>query len=528
MTRAYPERMPQQTYDIVIVGGGHNGLTAAAYLSRAGLSVLLLERSDHLGGASVSAEAFPGMGARLSRYSYLVSLLPQQIALDLDLRITLRRRRYSSYTPQPGTERGLLIDHGDPQATRASFEGLGAGADLEGWDRLYARTSRLARALWPTVTGPLPRRSDVDRLVGDASISRDFLQRPIGEVIEASVADDVVRGVVLTDGLISTYASAHDEDLQQNICFLYHVIGGGTGDWDVPVGGMGAVSGALEDAAHHGGAELRTDAEVLSVGDGSVTWRNAAGDESSAAARQVLWAAAPGVLDQVMGHDPAGRAEGAQVKVNLLLSRLPRLRDSGVPSSAAFGGTFHINETYTQLESAYRTALSGEFPQPVPAEIYCHSITDPSILSPQLQQSGAHTLTVFALQTPDRLLDGADLNAARARYERAVLDSLSSVLAEPVEDVVLSTPDGQPCIETRTTRDLQDALAMPGGNIFHGPLSWPFAEDDEALESAAARWGVDSAYDGVLLAGAGTRRGGGVSGLGGYHAAQAVLEVLRV
>ncbi|MBO1754735.1 NAD(P)/FAD-dependent oxidoreductase [Allobranchiibius sp. CTAmp26] len=516
--------MPQQTYDVVIVGGGHNGLTAAAYLSRAGLSVLLLERSGHLGGASVSAEAFPGMGARLSRYSYLVSLLPRQIIDDLGLRITLRRRRYSSYTPQPGTERGLLIDHGDPQATRASFEGLGAGADIEGWDRLYARTSRLAQALWPTVTGPLPRRRDVDALVGDSSITRDFLERPLGEVIETSVADDLVRGVVLTDGLISTYASAHDVDLQQNVCFLYHVIGGGTGDWDVPVGGMGAVSGALEEAAHRGGAQLCTDSEVTSLGDGSVTWRNAAGDESSAAARQVLWAAAPGVLDRVMGNEPEQRAEGAQVKVNLLLSRLPRLRDATVPSDAAFGGTFHINETYTQLETAYRAALSGALPQPVPAEIYCHSITDPSILSPQLQESGAHTLTVFALQTPDRLLDGADLDTARTTYERAVLDSLSSVLAEPVEDVVLTMPDGRPCIETKTTRDLQDALAMPGGNIFHGPLSWPFAEDDEALTGAAARWGVTSAYDGVLLAGAGSRRGGGVSGLGGYHAARAILE----
>lgn len=343
-------------------------------------------------------------------------------------------------------------------------------------------------------------------------------------MIEASVSDDLVRGVVFTDGLISTYASANDEDLQQNICFLYHVIGGGTGDWDVPVGGMGAVSGALEDAARRGGAQLRTDAEVLSLDDDTVTWRSAAGDESSAVARHVLWAAAPGVLDRVMGKEAAHRAEGAQVKVNLLLSRLPRLRDASVPSDAAFGGTFHINETYTQLETAYRAALSGALPQPVPAEIYCHSITDPSILSPELQQSGAHTLTVFALQTPDRLLDGADLDATRTTYERAVLDSLSSVLAEPVEDVVLTMPDGRSCIETKTTRDLQDALAMPGGNIFHGPLSWPFAEDEETLTGAAARWGVRSAYDGVLLAGAGSRRGGGVSGLGGYHAARAVLE----
>lgn len=87
-------------------------------------------------------------------------------------------------------------------------------------------------------------------------------------------------------------------------------------------------------------------------------------------------------------------------------------------------------------------------------------------------------------------------------------------------------PNGQLCIETKTTRDLQEALNMPGGNIFHGPLSWPFAEDDEDLSHPAARWGVQSGYGDIILAGAGSRRGGGVSGLGGYHAAQAVLESL--
>ena len=511
--------------DVVIVGGGHNGLTAAAYLSKAGKSVPLLERSDHLGGASVSAEAFAGMGARLSRYSYLVSLLPQQIIDDLGLKIDLARRRYSSFTPKPGTDVGLLIDHGDAAATRASFERVGAGDDVEGWDRLYARTSHLAQALWPSVTGPLPRRSEVRELISDDSIMRDFIERPLGEVIEASIADDLVRGVVLTDGLISTYAAAHDADLQQNICFLYHVIGGGTGDWDVPVGGMGAVSGELERAAREGGADLRTNATVTSVSDVAVQWRDSTGAESVVHAGRVLWAAAPGALDQIAGKD-SGPSEGAQVKVNLLLSRLPTLRDSSVSPEAAFGGTFHINETYTQLETAYRAALSGDLPTPIPAEIYCHSITDPSILSPELHASGAHTLTVFALHAPDRLLDGADNDAERDRFERAVLDSLSSVLSEPIEDAVMRMPNGQLCIETKTTRDLQEALNMPGGNIFHGPLSWPFAEDDEDLSHPAARWGVQSGYGDIILAGAGSRRGGGVSGLGGYHAAQAVLESL--
>jgi phytoene dehydrogenase-like protein len=107
--------------DIVIVGGGHNALVAAAYLAGAGRSVTLLERSSHLGGAAISTPVFPGVDARLSRYSYLVSLLPERIRDDLRLDVRLARRRYSSYTPLPGTDRGLLVDTGDAAATAASL-----------------------------------------------------------------------------------------------------------------------------------------------------------------------------------------------------------------------------------------------------------------------------------------------------------------------------------------------------------------------------------------------------------------------
>lgn len=510
------------SHDVVVVGGGHNGLTAAAYLARAGRSVLLLERSPELGGATVSAEAFPGMGARLSRYSYLVSLLPRRIVDDLGLSLQLARRRYSSYTPVPGEDVGLLIDNQDAAATGASFRAVGAAADAARWEQFYARAGHLARAVWPTMTEPLLRRREVAERVGDPGLVRDFLERPLGEVVESSLASDLVRGVVLTDGLISTFADAHEADLRHNICFLYHVVGGGTGDWDVPIGGMGQVSGQLAEAARRAGAELRTGATVTGVEQGALTWVDEEGMEQRATAGTVLWAAAPAVLDDLMGVG-GERVEGAQVKVNLLLSRLPRLREGGVAPEAAFGGTFHINETYSQLQRAHEDASAGRVPSPMPAEIYCHSLTDPSILSPDLRESGAQTMTVFTLQTPDRLLDGRE-EALRPELERAVLDSLSSVLAEPIEEVVLPGPDGRPCVETRTTRDLQDALAMPGGNIFHAPLTWPWVEDDAPLRTPAQRWGVETAYPGVLLAGAGSQRGGGVSGLGGYCAARAVLE----
>ena len=523
--------MASHLQDIVIVGGGHNGLVAAAYLAQSGRSVTVLERLDHLGGAAVSTQAFEGVEARLSRYSYLVSLLPSAIIRDLGLDIRLERRRYSSYTPLPGTDRGLLVDNGDAVATRRSFESL--GADFGAWQSFYERTAALARAVFPTVTEPLLRRSELKRMV-DAADWRDFIDRPIGQVIERSFDNDLVRGVVLTDALIGTFAPANDETLAANRCFLYHVIGGGTGDWDVPVGGMGAVTSALANAARTAGATLVTGAEVVSITpDGEVRYRLGDHDHSLDAGT-VLSNVAPLVLSrllslpQVIGSGslgaPSAPVEGAQVKVNLLLRRLPHLRDGSLDPAAAFGGTFHINEGYEQLDRAFRAASVRDIPNPLPAEIYCHSLSDPSILSPELSASGAQTLTVFGLHTPHRLVTPQNATALRHALERAVIDSLNSVLAEPIEPLLLTDAAGRPCIETKTTHDLESALALPGGNIFHAPLSWPFAEDSADLGTAAERWGVATAHEKVLLCGAGAQRGGGVSGLGGHNAAMAVLE----
>ena len=518
--------MSSHLQDIVIVGGGHNGLVAAAYLAQSGRSVTVLERLDHLGGAAVSAQPFVGIEARLSRYSYLVSLLPSSIIRDLGLEIRLERRRFSSYTPLPGTDRGLLVDNGDASATRRSFESL--GADFDAWQAFYDRTAELARAVFPTVTEPLLRRSELKRMV-DATNWTDFIDRPIGEVIERSFDNDLVRGIVLTDALIGTFAPANDQTLGANRCFLYHVIGGGTGDWDVPVGGMGAVTSALANAARTAGATLVTGAEVVSITpDGEVHYR-LGDDEHRVNAGTVLSNVAPQVLSGLLGlsrlpGDPSEPVEGAQVKVNLLLRRLPRLRDGSLDPAAAFGGTFHINEGYGQLERAFRAASAGDIPSPLPAEIYCHSLTDPSILSPELSASGAQTLTVFGIHTPHRLVTAATNEAVRAALERAVIDSLNSVLDEPIESLLLTDAAGRPCIETKTTLDLESALALPGGNIFHAPLSWPFAEDSAELGTAAERWGVATAHEKILLCGAGAQRGGGVSGLGGHNAAMAVLE----
>ncbi|WP_069885867.1 phytoene desaturase family protein [Streptomyces luteocolor] len=515
--------MPDRdAYDAVIVGGGHNGLVAAAYLARAGRSVLLLERLPGTGGAAVSSRPFAGVDARLSRYSYLVSLLPKKIVRDLDLDFRVRTRTVSSYTPaeRAGRPTGLLVGGGEARTRQAFARLTGDHREYDAWRDFYAMTGQVARRVFPTLTEPLPTRTELRARVDDATAWRTLFEEPIGTAIEARFADDLVRGVVLTDALIGTFADAHDPSLRQNRCFLYHVIGGGTGDWNVPVGGMGALTTAIADAARAAGATLRTGCEVTGIATdgqrGEVTYREGEDGERTVAARHVLVNASPQALAALLGDAPPPPAEGAQLKVNMLLKRLPRLRDTAVDPREAFAGTFHIAEGYEELAAAYAQAAAGAPPAAPPSEIYCHSLTDPTILAPDLVERGYQTLTLFGLHTPARLF-ARDNDAVRADLLKSALAQLDAHLAEPLADCLALDAEGRPCIEAKTPLDLERDLGLPGGNIFHRDLAFPYAQED------TGRWGVETRHANVLLCGAGAVRGGGVSGIPGHNAAMAAM-----
>jgi phytoene dehydrogenase-like protein len=498
-------------HDVVIVGGGHNALVAATYLARAGLDVVVLERLDHVGGAAVSVRPFDGFDARLSRYSYLVSLMPDALVDDLGLRLELRSRPTSSYTPYG--DGGLLVETDAGEATRASFRALtGSDAEFEAWQSFDADVERLARAVAATLLEPLPHIGNMRDKVDMVTWS-DVVEEPLGVALERRFSHDLVRGIVGTDGLIGTFASLHDPSLAQNRCFLFHRLGNGTGEWRVPVGGMGAVTAELERVARDAGAELRTGCAVerIEVRDDGVS---VVGDGFEVSAGHVLSGVAPYVLAGLVGDRLPPRPSGSQLKVNLLVSRLPRLR-SGHDPNVAFAGTFHVNESMSQLEDLHAAASRGEAPF-ASGEIYCHTLTDRSILGPDLADTETQTLTYFGLHTPyENLPDDA---AGEAAY-RQVLIALDAYLAEPLEPLILG-------VEHKTPAQVEAELAMPGGNIFHGGIAWPWLEEGEKPHSPAERWGVSTAHDRVLMCGSGARRGGNVSGISGHHAAHALLETL--
>jgi phytoene dehydrogenase-like protein len=515
-------------YDAVIVGAGHNGLVAACYLAQSGLRVLMLEKNETIGGATCSKNIFPGVGARVSVYSYLVSLLPEKILTDLGLHFQTRRRAIASYTPveRDASSTGLLISNVSEEVTRQSFrEFTGGDREYRGFCALQEKISLFAGKVWPTLTSPLLSKQELRgkfETKAEREIWESLVEQPLSALIEQHVSDDTVRGAVFTDAKIGVATYPDDPTLLQNKTFIYHTIGQGTGEWRVPLGGMGALVDALEAKARALGVEIATACEVVrvehAVPNSAVVFLK---DEKETAvdAHYILFNTASNIANQCLpGAYAEQQVAGSVLKINMVLKKLPTPKNPRVHARDAFTGTFHLNEGYENMKESYQNAHNGFPMDAIPGEMYCHSLTDPSILSGDLQAKGYQTLTLFGLDVPYAWFTGDN---ARMKAEAAwkYFRSINRFIVEDIADCFAVDAGGNPCVEVKSPLDLEESLGLPRGNIFHGNFTWPFAERDED----AGAWGVETNYENVFICGSSAKRGGAVSGIPGHNAARAIL-----
>jgi phytoene dehydrogenase-like protein len=333
----------------------------------------------------------------------------------------------------------------------------------------------------------------------------------------------LVRGLVFTDAKIGVLTHPHDPSLLQNRCFIYHLIGNKTGEWKVPVRGMGAVVRELERTARDAGAEILTNVELRSLGVSGKqrTVEFYKDGQQTVEARYLLVNFGRNVLAKYIGklYQPNATDEGSVFKINMLLQRLPKLKAKKYSSTQAWSGTFHSDEGYAQMNTSYDQACSGRLPIRTPCEVYCHTLTDESILAPELREKGFHTMTLFGLDVPWNLFC-RDNRTMRKHAEKKFVESINQWLDEPLEDCLAVARDGSPCIESKSPVDIEDALGMFRGNIFQSAPTFPFAERKEQVGT----WGVETDYENVFFCGSTAHRGGAVSGIPGHNAAMKVLE----
>ncbi|MEY2491403.1 MAG: hypothetical protein QOH24_354, partial [Verrucomicrobiota bacterium] len=436
-----------------------------------------------------------------------------------------------SFTPyaKDGRHNGLLLSNVSEETSRQSmFELTGDYTEYEQLKKFYNLSRVFAEHVWDTMLEPLLSkeelrcRFDADETSREAW--RSLAEEPLGQAIERYLQNDLVRGLVLTDAKIGVFTYPHDPSLLQNRCFLYHLIGNKTGEWKVPVGGMGAVARELETTARKSGAEFLTNVDLhaldLNRKRHSVQFR-INGKEQSVEARFLLVNFGRNVLAKYLqgGYRADATDEGSVFKMNMLLRHLPKLKGVRYPAKEAFRGTFHSDEGYQQMNVSYEQASHGRMPENTPCEIYCHTLTDDSILSPELRRQGFHTMTLFGLDAPYSLF-AKDNEKVRRDAERKFLASINQWLEGPLEDCLAVARNGDLCIESKSPVDIENALGMYHGNIFQDAPTFPFATTQEE----AGRWGVETQYENVFLCGSSALRGGAVSGIPGHNAAMKVLE----
>lgn len=506
-------------YDALILGAGHNGLTAAAYLARAGRRVLVLERRDVLGGACVTEAVWPGY--RVSTAAYLCSLLPPRIIADLELPrygFEIYRRETGGFAPYP--DGSYLLIHPDAGRTRAELQRF-CPEDADAYFAFEADIERAADILEPFFFGPAPplaRLADAFRQAGAGHLFEPFFLQSVRELLERRFQNDRLMAVLATDGLIGTCAGISDPGTAYVL--LHHYMGralGVRGLWGYVRGGMGRITQALADSARAHGAEIRTEAEVAHIlveNDRAVGVALSNGDTFRAAA--VLSNADPvrtfGLVDAPLPADlqtalAGWRTEGVSCKINLAVTELPDFTAlPGKQPGPPHLGTVHLSPSLEYLERAWQDARAGHPSAEPMVEVYIQTATDRS-LAPE----GRHILSCFTQYFPYTLADGLDPATETERYGDRVLEIIGRYAP--------NVPGSVEARQILTPLDLEARLGLTGGHIFHGDIT-----PDQMFGGRLGLTGPQTPIPGLYLCGSGAWPGGCVSGVPGYNAAQALLR----
>ncbi|HEY8201394.1 MAG TPA: NAD(P)/FAD-dependent oxidoreductase [Actinomycetota bacterium] len=529
-------RTSGRTWDAVVVGAGHNGLVAAAYLARAGLDVAVLERREVVGGAAVTEELLPGY--RVSTAAYSLSLLRPDVWRDLDLGahgLSFSPKDPQLFVPLPDGRHFFVW-----RDTDRTCEELARihGPDADAYRRWNGFWDEAVALLRPLVEAPdPPRLGEVEHLLirkGREDVWRLAVAGSAAETVEAFFESDEVRGTFASQGIIGTAAGPRHPGTAW--VMAYHALGGelngAAGTWAYVLGGMGSVTRAIADAAEAHGTRIRTGApveEVLVDGGRAVGVR--LGDGSTVEARVVLSGADPvrtflglvpaGVLDEAfLGRVRAWRTPGSVVKVNLALAELPGYRSlPGTAPGPQHAGTLEISPSVAYLDAAFSAAQAGRYPDEPFMEVFVQSATDPTLAPP-----GHHVLSAFTQWAPAIPGDGglsggahAGVGVPAASWPQVREEALATVL-RTLGSYAPNLPGAVLAADVLGPPELEERLGLTGGNIFHGELL--------PEQCFGERFGYRTPLHGLYLCGSGARPGGCIMGAPGRNAARAVLADL--